>query len=180
MDGKKKKDEPKWNSAHLAVGNVFSGTNYYRATNQSGENVVTKSKGSEITISKSILETQMFNASVFGTEEKLSLTKVAKLLEEAKSACFTVCFNSKVDEKTVKEKLQNLTAADLSDKAKLTQIAKDILVGKETVIVGRLNKAMGKLGRSLIVDLPTEGFRSVDHRTIKWLTIKNVKYVVSK
>lgn len=29
---KKKKDAPKWNTAHLAVGNVFSGTNYYRAT----------------------------------------------------------------------------------------------------------------------------------------------------
>ena len=39
--GKKKKDEPKWDTARLAVGNVFSGTNYYRATSQSGENVVT-------------------------------------------------------------------------------------------------------------------------------------------
>ena len=29
---KKKKEQPKWNTAELAVGNVFSGTNYYRAT----------------------------------------------------------------------------------------------------------------------------------------------------
>lgn len=29
---KKKKEEPKWNKDDLAVGNVFSGTNYYRAT----------------------------------------------------------------------------------------------------------------------------------------------------
>ena len=52
--------------------------------------------------------------------------------------------------------------------------------GKETTITGRLSKAMGKLGRSLIIDLPTQGFRLVDHRTLKWLIIKNVKYVVSK
>ena len=42
-EGKKKKEEPKWNSAELAVGNVFSGTSYFKATSVSGDNVVTKS-----------------------------------------------------------------------------------------------------------------------------------------
>ena len=31
------KDEPKWNFAQLAVGNTFSGTNYYRALEVAGE-----------------------------------------------------------------------------------------------------------------------------------------------
>ena len=44
-EGKKKKEEPKWNASELAVGNVFSGTSYYRATSESGENVVTRSSG---------------------------------------------------------------------------------------------------------------------------------------
>jgi|APCry1669189241_1035207.scaffolds.fasta_scaffold37420_2 hypothetical protein len=57
----------------------------------------------------------MYNASVFAKEEKLALTKVAKILAEAHTTCFTVCFQAKVDEKTVKDKLQNLTAADLQD-----------------------------------------------------------------
>jgi len=120
----------------------------------------------------------MYNASVFASEEKLSLTKVAKLLEDARTTCFTVCFNAKVDEKAVREKLESLSAANLKDKAKVAEISKEILVGKETIIIGRLSKSMGKLGRSLVIDLPTEGFRQVDHRTLKWLTIKNVKYVV--
>jgi hypothetical protein len=34
----------------------------------------------------------MQNASVFAKEEKLALTKVAKILEDAHTACFTVCF----------------------------------------------------------------------------------------
>ena len=122
----------------------------------------------------------MNNASVFGSEEKICLTKVAKILEEANTACFTVSFHAKVDEKVVREKLQSLTAADLKNKAKVLEVAKDIMHGKETVIVGRLSKAMGKLGRSLIIDLPTQGYRLVDHRTLKWLIIKNVKYIVSK
>jgi len=122
----------------------------------------------------------MFNAAVFGSEEKLSLTKVANILEEAKTTCFTVCFNSKVDEKSAKDKLSALTAGDLSDKAKLTAVAKDLLVGKEVTLVGHLHTSQGKLGRSLVVDLSNGLFKQVDHRTIKWLIIRNVKYVVSK
>jgi hypothetical protein len=157
MDGdkKKKKEEPKWNSAELAIGNVFSGTSYFKATSVSGENVVTKSQGQDITVSRSILEHQMYNASVFAKEEKLALTKVAKILADANTACFTVCFLAKIDEKAVKEKLQNLTAADLQNKKKISEIAKELLTGKETVIVGRLANSVGKLGRSLVVDLPT-------------------------
>lgn len=45
MDGasSKKKDEaPKWDYKALAVGNTFSGTSYYRAVSESGENVNTR------------------------------------------------------------------------------------------------------------------------------------------
>jgi len=47
-------------------------------------------------------------------------------------------------------------------------------------MVCRLSKAEGKLGRSLVIDLPTQGYRQVDHRTLKWLVIDNVKYTVKK
>lgn len=181
MDGgKKKDDQPKWDYSSLAVGNTFSGTSYYRAISESGDNVNTRCQGKDITISRSILECQMYNANVYATEEKLSLTKVAKILEEANTACFTVCFNAKVDEKAVKERLASVKASEIKDKAQLKALAKELLQGKETTIIGRLSKAMGKLGRSLIIDLPTQGYRQVDHRTLKWLIIKNVKYTVSR
>ena len=120
----------------------------------------------------------MHNASVFATEEKLSMTKVAEMLLSANTACFTVCFTAKVDEKAVKEKLSAVSYKDIQDKAKAKELAHDILQGKETTIVGRLSKSMGHLGRSLVIDLPSKGYRQVDHRTLKWLILKNVKYVV--
>ena len=43
-----------------------------------------------------------------------------------------------------------------------------------------LSKAEGKLGRSLVIDLPTRSYRQVDNRSIKWLVIDNVKYIVKK
>lgn len=47
----------------------------------------------------------MYNSGIFASEEKLSLTKVAEKLEQANTACFTVCFTTKIDEKDVAAKL---------------------------------------------------------------------------
>ena len=59
----------------------------------------------------------------------------------------------------VQEKLSSVKAADMKDSAKAKALAKDLLVGKETTIVGHLVKAEGRMGRSLVIDLPSEGFR---------------------
>jgi ribosome-interacting GTPase 1 len=52
-------------------------------------------------MSKYLLEYEMHNASVYASEEKLALTKVVKVLKEAYSTVFTICFTCKVDEKAV-------------------------------------------------------------------------------
>ena len=100
----------------------------------------------------------MYNASVYASEEKLALTKVAAILEQANTACFTVCFRCKVDDKVVKEKMQAVTDADLKNKGNISKLAKDLMEGKETTIIGHMTSG-GKLGRSLIIDLPSGGFR---------------------
>ena len=96
------------------------------------------------------MDYEMNNSSVFAKEEKLSMSKLAKILIESKSAAFTVCFTSKVDEKFVKERLENCTQKEFSDAKAL---ARDLLVGKEVTLIARLSKAESKLGRSLVVDL---------------------------
>jgi len=50
-------------------------------------------------------------------------------------------------------------------------------------MICHLVEAENMLGRSTVIDLSakTENkFRQVDHRTIEWLIIKNVKYVLKK
>ena len=89
----------------------------------------------------------MHNSSVFAEEFKMSLTKVATMLAEANSKCFTVCFTTKVDDKMVAEKLAAVKAKPNADAARA--LAKDLLTGKETTVVGRLSRAEGRLGRSL-------------------------------
>ena len=118
----------------------------------------------------------MQNANVFDKEEKLPITKLVKILKEANSTAFTVNFNCKVDEKQIAEKLAAATAADFKDPKAL---AKELLHGKETTVVGRLLSTESKLGRSLVLGLEKDNhYCLVDHRHINWLIFKNVKYIV--
>ena len=108
-DAEKKKDEPKWDFLKLAVGNTFSGTSYYKTIDIKGDQVITRCQETDIAVSKDILEYEMYSASVHATEEKITLTQMAELLEEAKTTCFTVCFTSKVDEAVIRERLAKCT-----------------------------------------------------------------------
>jgi hypothetical protein len=137
---------------------------------------MTMCDGKEVTVSRDILEHEMHNACVYAKEEKIALTKVVKILKEANSVAFTICFNTKVDDKQVSEKLQSLAEKDFKDKKTL---AKELLTGSEKTIVGRKTMTEGKLGRSLVLGLSANNFVSVDHRTINWLIFKNVKYIVN-
>mmetsp|Transcript_3863 Transcript_3863/g.4503 ORF Transcript_3863/g.4503 Transcript_3863/m.4503 type:complete len:234 (-) Transcript_3863:103-804(-) len=173
-----KKDEPKWDTSKLVVGNWFSGTRYYQAVEAKGEQILCRSQGTNIDISKDVLEYEMHNSAVFSEVQKISLTQVATLLADANSKCFTVCFTTKVDDKMVAEKLKDVKAK--LNAAQARQLAKEVLVGKETELIGRLSRSEGKLGRSLVIDLPSQGYRQVDHRTLRWLIVEGVKYTVKR
>lgn len=131
-----------------------------------------------VAIDKCLFNETMENACVWDEEEKLSLTNIATKMTEANNMAFQVCFNTKPSEKKVMEDLQELKAAPKG--AKVKELAKQCLSGHENTMICRLSKAEGKLGRSLVIDLPTQGYRQVDHRSIKWLVIDNVKYIVKK
>ena len=76
-------------------------------------------------------------------------------MADANSKCFTVCFTTKVDDKMVVEKLKDVKGK--LNAAKALELAKELLKGKESTLTARLSRADGKLGRSLVIDLPTQG-----------------------
>ena len=93
--------------------------------------------------------------------------------------CIKVCFTCKPNEKKVQEKLNALAAAP-GDAAAAKSLVKECLTGSESTLTCRLSKTEGKLGRSTVIDVPSQGYRQVDHRTIKWIVMANVKYTLKK
>ena len=94
---------------------------------------------------------QMYSADQFAEEVKVTKTKAAELLVSSYNRPLTVSF-AKVD-------------------------------GSERVLRGRLVQPEPLLGRSMVEDLDVTGtgdarLRQVDHRTINYLIVDGVKYVV--
>lgn len=134
----------------------------------------------KLTMSKDILVNEMHSASIFESEEKLCRAKVIEALLNAKESCFQICFNKKVDESHVKEILEGATDEALAEPKKLSQA---ILTGKEVIMDCFLTNKERSLGRSRVISLEAPAgmnFRQVDHRSINWLVLHNVKYCVKK
>jgi len=98
--------------------------------------------------SKELIE-KSFSADQYEKEEKVNKTRAAEILVHAANRPFTVSFQ-KTD-------------------------------GEERVLRGRLVKPEPLLGRSMVEDLDVSGvnrLRQVDHRTINYLIVDGVKYIV--
>ena len=177
------KDEAKWDANKLAVGNMFSGTSYYKTVSKTSASEVFcyelnfNNRGVEI--DRDIMRDEMYSSSLYEEEVPVTRTELATILTEANNKCLQVSFLTKASEKSVQEKLAAQKAAPKTDK-EAKQLAKECLFGNETTLDCRMSKAEGKLGRSLVVELGSQGYRQVDHRTINYIIMNNTKFVLKK
>ncbi len=103
------------------------------------------------------LITAALSADYFAEEVKTTMTDVAQKLIESHNRPLTVCFTK--------------------------QPAKGEEAGEGRVLRGRLLSHEALLGRSYVEDMDkpeNDRVRLVDHRTIKWLIVDGVKYIVKK
>lgn len=167
----------------IQIGDYLSETQYYKVVDKKGGKIyVSNERGFEFNISSNIVEEGMLTANQFEEEKKVNRTDIVNLLENAKDTIFTVNFNKLPNEKSMLEELKNVKISDLGSETELKKLAKRMNMGEERTLIGHLNHSEPKLGRSNVTDLeiPVGQHRSrlVDHRTINWLIINNVKYVV--
>ena len=119
----------------------------------------------------------MHNACVWDSEETITKTQLAEKLTQANNMIIQVCFGCKSQEKAIQGKLNALESPPINAAA-AEALAKDFLKGYAATKICRLTKTEAKLGRSLVIDVPTQGYRQVDHRKIFWLIMANVKYTL--
>lgn len=179
-----KTNPPLWNPKMLQVDDNFSCISYLKVLKIDGNQVTVQNhQGGQWFISKDLLVRDSFSGSYYDKEVKCTMTDLSQILEACKDTIFKVAFKTKINEKSIEEKLNEIKFASLSNPAELKKISKALAEGHSTEIVGHLVESENHLGRSLVIDLnapPTNNFRQVDHRTIEYIIFQNVKYTVGK
>lgn len=190
MAKKQTKDEqaPRTNVAKLAVGDYLSETQYYQVIEKSDKQVkVRNERGYEFFVGHSIVEEGMYSAKQFDKKVELSRTQVCEILENAGDSIFTVNFNKQLKDKDVVAEIlaaieEHGGKSEVSKplKTRINAAVKKGVKGELRTLIGYLVQTEPKMGRSQVIDLeapPNQRYRLVDHRTINWLILKNVKYV---
>lgn len=171
-------------ASQLKQGDYISRRQYLRVTGLSDGRVsVRTDSGFEFNATEAIASETMLTCDQFSREEKVSATELVEKLIHSNGDIFTVNFHKQANEKTVVSTLQSATVEELSDARSRKALAKRLKVGEERTLIGYLLETEPMLGRSKVIDLEQafagEGWaqRLVDHRTINWIILRNVKYV---
>lgn len=160
---------------------------------------VVNERGMRMNITGKIVEEGMYSASQFTTEVQVTKTELAELLGTAGDAILTVHFCKQLKEKDVVSEI--LTAAtSLFGSKPIATALKDLgrtvrssvkkgLKGEGRTLVGYRIGSEPLLGRTHMIDVEIENdtsksydprMRLVDHRTLEWIILRGVKYIVKK
>jgi hypothetical protein len=177
-------------TSQLKIGEYLSDIQYYKIIEINSEKItVVNERGFEFDIDRDIVEEGIYSASQYQIERMVSRTEICEMLEQAGNNVFTVNFNKQIREQELQEKIlkaiKDSAGKLLGDRdleKALKKLSKESLEGEERTLIGYLLKVEPKMGRSVVIDLEIpvnkNRIRQVDHRTLNWLILKNVKYIV--
>lgn len=178
------------NFSTLKKGDVLSETQFYKVIKTSGDKVqLQNDNGEDIVVGKPYVESLLNSANQFTETKKVSMTEAATIFQNSTNIAVTVNFNTKVKEAdVVKEIMDTFEGSTMkSMESAVKKAIKTALEGKERTMIGRHYGHMNELGRISFIDMeetkdPSKDYdtrtRLVDPRTLNWLVVRGVKYVV--
>jgi len=170
----------------LKVGEKLSRLEYYTVIGKTYDRIEVKNeRGFTFTIGKSIVDEEMFSATQYDREEKVSLTELIERFMSVGNVIFQVSFEKKLKDTDIATELKRVVDKSVSidtDKDRRA-FAKKLLHGESRTLIGYLVESQPTFARSDVVDLElpeTDSYRKrqVDHRTLQWMIYKRVKYIV--
>jgi hypothetical protein len=183
----------------ITKGSVLSETSFYKVKEVNKDHlVVTTDDGQDVKISNEYVEKILDSADHVVSEEKKTMTELAELFIGSPRIAMTVAFFKKEVAKTKKayeaekkariDEIQSARVAEvpaLLEKLIENPISKSI-PGELRVMKGRHYGSVDELGRVSFIDMEKEKgtgatdarLRQVDPRTIQYLIIAGVKYIL--
>lgn len=186
----------------LSQGEILSETSFYtvKGFNPDGSIVVTDDLGHDIKMGRPYIEQICQSANHYTSTEEKSMTELAEIFLSHPRIAMSVCYITKPEEKTAKDfkaekeaKITQIQNAPMKDAARLLEelienpITK-FIPGHERIIKGRHYGHQHSTGRVNFIDMEIKASpsskdydtrtRQVDTRTIQWLIVNKVKYVL--
>lgn len=108
------------------------------------------------------------------------MTELVEILNGAGDTIFTIQFKTQADPAKVVEKLKTMKLKEIKDdEAEIRKLSRSLVEGETVTVVGHLADGSQQLGRTLVIDVEA-GYKQVDHRTIQFIILKNVKYTLGR
>lgn len=184
----------------LKSGAILSEISFFKVKEVKASSVIVSDEhGNDIEISHEYVEQVLISADYYVTEEKKTMTELAEIFISNPRIAMTVAFFKKDKEKTKKayeaekkaliQKVQEARVSDvpiLLDEMIENPLSR-VIPGELRVMKGRHYGNVDELGRIQFVDMeqakePGKDYdsrlRQVDPRTIKYLIINKVKYIL--
>ena len=171
----------------LKVGSKLSESQYYKVEKVVGNQVQLRNDFDEpVVVDNNYVEKCLTSADQFEQERTMSRTDVANLFIASTNVALTVNYNKQVNEKDVKDQLVSLypnkggkILSEADYKKAISKVISSALSGEERIMVGRHYGNQDEFEKSQDKSLDYDNRqRLVDPRTINWLILKGVKYVV--
>lgn len=169
----------KLEASNLKTGDRLSRISYLEVLSTGRMCNVKNEEGLEWSIDSNILENECYSADQFVETREVNRTELITTLSEVGNAVFTVNF----DKLPTADDFLSLTRDDGNKIRAFDDMKKDFkkLKGENRTLVGYLIKTETGFGRSMVIDLDikeSNKIRQVDHRTLNWLIVRNIKYVI--
>lgn len=174
----------------LKVGEVLSETQFYKTMKISGNQVQLQNDlGENIVVDDKYVDGCLTSAVQYSKEEKVTKTEAAEIFVANRYTAMQASFNKQVKEPDV---VKEIMAAYEGATPKEMEVAvkkavKSALQGEERTITGRHAGSKDEFGRIQFIDMDIDKIdgkdydlrqRLVDPRTLNWLVVKDVKYIV--
>ena len=175
----------------LRQGDMLSETQYYEVRRVTPTDIdVINERGYEFSIGHGIVQEGIYSASQFVEEKLVTRTELIEIFSKVGDTVFEVGYNKQPKASDINDAIEGSNKGKILPIAEMKKNIKKAFEGEERVLVGYLISIETGFGRSMVIDLQADKskstvdwdsrIRQVDHRTLKYLIHKNIKYTVKK
>jgi len=166
------------NASKVKIGSVFTRHSFGVVEEINGEDYILRNDQNKIwkVEGNALLEAEFSFADQYGFSEKKSRTEINEIIAGNPRTAMTICYRKKPNHTEIAKKTSTGKPDGMSDR-KWSSTIKAMIAGEERVMVGYHTNSFDAHQRLQFIEHDT-GPRLVDTRTVEWVIVNQVRFVI--